>query len=314
MAKSVKSAMSPAAIVFTLFVSSLCFCPTLAAQSSECDPALSTAAEQMAQEATVTISGVDFRNQNPLSDELRSEIVKEITNAKYSVQADEPDSDWIDVSLNRVRAVLQQQGYFKNEVDGALTLLHSDGTQREYSLGVSIKPGAQFRVGEIRVADAIMFSPIELRERFDMNAADLFDGQKFFHGLERIRSLYQDAGFIDGYAEPELNVDTDHNLINIVAKIHEGSQYHVSKVRILGLPPGMSSRLLARPPAGAIFNRSAFERFIVENASLLPGDVSVDKNLKFDRNAADRSTDVILDFREACSEGNVPVQTARLTR
>jgi outer membrane protein assembly factor BamA len=306
--------MSPAAIVFALAVSSLSFCPTLAAQSAECDPALATAAEQMAHESQNAITSVEFRSPSPLSDELRSEITKQTTTAKYSARSDEPDSDWIDVPLNRVRGVLQQQGYFKNQVDGTLTLLHSDESQREYSLAVSINPGAQFRVGEIRIADAIMFSPIELRERFDMNAADLFDGQKFYQGLERIRSLYQEAGFIDGYAEPELNVDTDDNLINIMAKIREGPQYHVSKIRILGLPPEMSSRLFARPQVGAIFNRSAFERFMVENASLLPSDVSVDKNLRFDRNAVDRSTDVILDFREACPERNASLQTALVTK
>jgi hypothetical protein len=312
MAKSVKSAMSPAAIVFTLFVSSLCFCPTLAAQSSECNSALATEAEQRAQDSTIVFTGVEFRTENPLSADVRSDLVTEITNLKLSVRTDEPDSDWISEPLNRVRLALMHQGYFQNLVDGNLTLLHSAETERQYTLGINIKAGPQLRLGEIRITDSLLFSEGELREQFAMRSADLFDGKKMQEGMEAIRRLYLDGGYIDFTTEPTLSFDDERNLVNVVMKITEGPQYHISKIRVLGLPPGTAARLRSLPEVGAPLNWSAVERFFAENRAFLPERASADKDVRLDRNSLGHSADVVLDFRQACPDADVPVQTTQL--
>ena len=312
MAKSVKSAMSPAAIVFALVASALYLCPKLAAQSPECNSALATETEQRAQDSTIIFTGVEFRTENPLSADVRSDLVTEISSLKLSVRTDEPDSDWINGPLDRVRLALIQQGYFQNLVDGGLTLLRSTESERQYVLGINIKAGSQFRLGEIRVTDSLLFSEGELREQFAMRSADLFDGKKMQEGMEAIRRLYLDSGYIDFTAEPTLSLDDERNLVNVVMKITEGPQYRISKVRVLGLPPGMAARLRSLPEVGAPFNWSAVERFFAENRAFLPESASADKDVRLDRNSFGHSADVVLDFRQACPDASVPVQTTQL--
>jgi Surface antigen variable number repeat len=298
---------SPAGLAL---IAALSFCPALSAQSAECNPALATGAEQIIQDSTITFSSVDFRNENPLSEDARAVLVKLITTLKLSVRSDEPDSDWLALAVDPIRLVLQEQGYYLSQVEGALTLVRSKEFEREYALNITINAGTQYRLGEIRITDATIFSAGELREQFELHPADWFDARKIFAGTEAIRRLYSDRGYVDQNLEPQISVDDEHHLINFTAKVNEGIQYHVGRIRILGLPPGMSGSLKSRPQAGAIFDRSSFDRFMVDNRAMLPEDASVESNLRLDRDTFNRSLEVVLDFRHACPEAPGPVQTA----
>jgi hypothetical protein len=205
---------------------------------------------------------------------------------------------------------LLQRGYATGSVEPSVSLVRTGDREREYVLNLTIHAGTQYRLGEIRFTESTIFAAGELRAQIDLSPADLFDYSKLYDGMDEIRRMYADRGYVDQTIEPKLSVDDDHHLIDVEAKVVEGSQYHVGRVKVFGLRPGAGLTLKSRPSSGEIFERSAVDRFITENRSVLPEDVLADRDLRLDRDPLNASVDVILDFRRACPESHAPVQTA----
>jgi hypothetical protein len=276
----------------------LTLCRAVVAQAPACDATLAPK-DDPEDDTKIIFNDVQFRGENPLSEDARAALVKQITGLQLFVPNEEPDSEWLPGPLNPVRLAVQQQGYYQSQVDGTLALLHTANSEREYSLNLSIQAGTQYRVGDIRFVNATIFSTEELREHFRLQPADVFDTGKLVEGMNGVRRMYAEKGYIDFILEPAIEVDEEHRLVNLSAKVTEGPQYQVAKVYVLGLVPDVRRHLTQLPETGQIFDQGSIDMFLTVNQGLLPAEVSSDRNLRLERDSNGR-VDVVLDFREAC--------------
>lgn len=129
----------------------------------------------------------------------------------------------------RVRADLQERGYFRTVIQTAssLPLGLTDGKQ-SLRVMLSINPGDQFRLRNISIQSAapdqaLSISAETLREQFLLRDGDLFNTIEIREGLNRVQQLYASRGYTGTTAIPDTEVDNGSHLIGLTLRITEGS-------------------------------------------------------------------------------------------
>ncbi len=274
----------------------------LCAQSPECvDP--SSTVSPASQKTIITIVGVEFRGENPLSEEVRAQLVDKIQQSKFMASPEASDKDWLyEVGQVTIGEKLRNQGYWRAYTEITPYLVRAESRERFYALTVAIDSGPQYRLNEIHILNATLFSPTELQKQIQLSRGQVFDVSKIRQGMEAIRRMYVTQGYIDVTAEPETHIDeTSKELIDVVLKLDEGKQYRVGTVQILGLSTNPEKLLRSLPQPGQVFDSHSLDDFLKKNKSLLPADASADKNITIRRDSNDGTVEIILDFRR-CSK------------
>lgn len=271
------------------------------AQSPECVDHSSTVSHE-SEKIKINIVGVEFRGENSLSDAVRSQLVDAVQRSNIRVSPEEPDTDW----ANRLRAAtinkaLHAQGYFKASTEVTPYLVKAEPDQRAYIVSFTIDDGPQYRVRTLQVVNATVFEPAQLREQIPLEAGEIHNPDKIWDGIKSIVRLYVSKGYIDTTAGITTSVDHSKRLVDIFVEVHEGKQYRVSTVKILGL--GLKAENLMRSilEPGQIFDGPSLSAALKENRDLLPADASASKDIAIRRDVNDGTVDIILDFRR-CSK------------
>lgn len=275
--------------------------PRLAyAQSQDCADSTSPSSVPV-RKIKISIVGVEFQDESPLSGALRAQLVEEIRHSEHWIKPEEPDSSWVSMLLNPIREALGSQGYFRANVDGTPYLVRALATERLYVLRVAIETGPQCRLGKLRFANIsdkpLQFADGLLRQQFALQQGDLFDVTKVREGLEGIGRLYGMKGYIDATPEPEMAIDEKASRIDLLIKVDEQQPYRIAKIELLSLNAKAQNKPRLPQEHGDVFIMSLWRNFFEENKSLLPVDTSVSKNMRVQRNVGDATVDITLDFR-----------------
>ena len=85
-----------------------------------------------------------------------------------------------------------------------------------------------------------------------------------------MRDLYSSRGFLESFSLPDAKLDSS-STVKLNVDVHEGPQYRMDKLEILG-PPEVAEKLQTRwkLAPGAIFDAAYVETFLEKNRSLLP--------------------------------------------
>ena len=159
------------------------------------------------------------------------------------------DHNKLAVDLESVREKYQDQGYFTalvldpdmNTRDSGggwfrIPLFYPNKPSKRTDLTIPIQEGDQFRRGKLaftgvkffRQPDAIM-EPL-----FRMQEGDLFSVTKVRKGLENLRKLYGEFGFINMVPTPDADVDKQNKVINMTFDIEEDKQFFVRRIEFTG--------------------------------------------------------------------------------
>jgi len=253
------------------------------------------------QKTKITIIGVEFEGETPLSDALRAQLVEDIEHSELWVTPEAPDSSWVSQALNPLREAIRSQGYFKTNVEGKPYLVRAEAKERLYVLRVTIDRGPQYRFGNLRFASAskipLVIIDASLRQQIHLHEGDLFDVSKIRDGLEAIGRLYGSKGYIDATPEPDTTIDESGSRIDLLIKVDESKPYRISKIEVLGLGPAAQKYLHVPQETGDVFNSILWQGFFKDNGPHLPADASPDKNLRIQRNVGNSTLDITLDFR-----------------
>lgn len=244
------------------------------------------------------ILGVLFQNAALISPEAQQEIMNAATERQIVGEwSPARISGLADEAAERTRAAYQNEGYFKVVVTAQAVRVASDPLGR-YNLSVRVAhPGRQYRLGEIHISNAAVFSEVTLRDLFPIQSGEIFSREKVAKGLEEIRRLYDSQGYINYTGMPGTNIDDASHIIDLELNVDEGKQYRVGVIDVLGVDPESRAHVLdaLAVKSGDIYTAASWQRSALKfhGAALDQSLTGIDRAL----NHQDQTVDVMLDFR-----------------
>lgn len=229
------------------------------------------------------IRDITFNNDSLLPQEDEERIVKLARAIAIDRNAPARDISIVaDEIAERTRASFQNQGHFKAEVSAdAVEKAEEPG---QYDITVSVRQaGPQYRLGEIRFANATYFPTEQLRDLFPVQRGEIFSRAKVAKGLDELRRLYASQGYVNYTAVPETDFDDESRTANLTINVDEGKQFRLRSVHIDGVAPDVELRMLNELilKSGDLYNPEAFESLFQKVPDLVhnPSPDALDKRL-----------------------------------
>jgi outer membrane protein assembly factor BamA len=249
----------------TILAQQIVASPLRETQSDQYCPSL-RAYNQQAPGPEISIAGVSFSGALQMAVVDQDQIADSVKNETHGTSLD----GVTDEALERVRAEWLNRGYVKVQVNGeASTLTNTPATQR-VALFVHVDEGPQYKLGRITFRKNRAISNVEaLRHLFPIKDGDIFSREKIGKGLESLRKVYGQFGYINFTSIPDTTFDDENELISLDIDVDEGKQFLVSSLDVLGLTEPARQEIRKDFKVGQIFNGRAFELFLVKHSSLL---------------------------------------------
>jgi outer membrane protein insertion porin family len=160
------------------------------------------------------------------------------------------DSTKLDEDKSRVQVFYQEHGYFTAHVteadvkmrkvggDGGfrIPLIHPNKIGSRADITLTLEEGRKYHLNNITFTGVKFFRTPELlmTPLFQMSKGDIFSTAKLRKGLENMRKLYGDFGFIDFVAEPSFDPLQNSDLIDMSLAVDEGKQFFVRRIDFSG--------------------------------------------------------------------------------
>lgn len=155
------------------------------------------------------------------------------------------------------------RGYFQSRIKRITPQLFDDN----YVVTIEVNEGMRYRIGEMKIEGATVFTDKEILEMLGQKEGDVADGkllQDFFY--EKLKRVYADKGYILYNAEfdPEFikpQVEGLDGVVNIKGTIDEGKAFKVAKIEFIGIEKEKAQQLkeILSLKEGEIYNQSKFE-------------------------------------------------------
>ena len=157
------------------------------------------------------------------------------------------DSSKLEEDKSRVQDFYQEHGYFVAratdssvkvyDVGGPgkgthIWLIHPNKPGKRADISVTIEEGLKYKLHAISFTGVKFFRTPEalMRPLFGMSEGDVFSTAKLRKGIENMRKLYGEFGFIDFVGEPGFEPDTKAGTIDMSLSVDEGKQFFVRRI------------------------------------------------------------------------------------
>src|ERR1700728_235312 len=159
------------------------------------------------------------------------------------------DPSKLDEDKSRVQVFYQEHGYFTARVtdsmvtmrktggEGAhIPLIHPNKPGTAADVNITVEEGKLYHLNQITFTGVKFFRTPEalMTPLFGMSKGDTFSTAKLRKGLENMRKLYGDFGFIDFVAEPSFDPMPDSGLMDMSLSVDEGHQFFVRRIDFSG--------------------------------------------------------------------------------
>jgi outer membrane protein insertion porin family len=184
-------------------------------------------------------------------------------------------------SLDRIKQELVRQyfsqGRYAVTVDSRVVELDRNRVR----ISINIKEGDTAEIKHINIVGNTLFTDEDIKEGFESKIPpgwkfwskdDQYSREKLSGDLEKIRSYYQDRGYIDANVEStQVSISPDKADIYITANILEGEQYTVEKIQVTGdlVIEEATLRRLIMTQDNDIFSRKKMEQSVENITAIL---------------------------------------------
>ena len=149
----------------------------------------------------------------------------------------------------RIRQAYTDKGYwFAKVVNGEVKLRDVGGSGRSLpfflknkpgkraDITVQIEEGKQQRLAKIDYVGVKLFRTPDVlsRQLFQMQPGDVFSTEKLRKGIENMKKLYADFGYIDFVPEPAIDPVKGTDTIDLTLNVDEGRQFFVRRIDFVG--------------------------------------------------------------------------------
>ncbi len=159
------------------------------------------------------------------------------------------DSTKLEEDKERIRQFYMEHGYFMartgdhtveiRDVGGhgfKIPLFYPNKPGKRADITVPIEEGRQYHLGKINFVGVKLFRTPEtlMRPLFQMGEGDVFSTAKLRKGLEELRKLYGQFGYIDMVPEPDFNPLPNTERLDLTLNVDEGKQFFVRRIDFSG--------------------------------------------------------------------------------
>ncbi|MBV8817050.1 MAG: outer membrane protein assembly factor BamA, partial [Acidobacteriaceae bacterium] len=159
------------------------------------------------------------------------------------------DSTKLEEDKSRVQNFYQEHGYFVARTTDSsvkmrniqpsglkIPLLKTNKEHTVADINITVEEGRKYHLNKISFTGVKFFRTPEalMRPLFQMSEGDTFSTAKLRKGLENMRKLYGEFGFIDFVAEPDFAPETNSDKIDMSLAVDEGKQFFVRRIDFSG--------------------------------------------------------------------------------
>jgi len=159
------------------------------------------------------------------------------------------DANKLEEDKDRVRDAYQQKGYFTarvvehdmkmRDVGGTgmkIPLFKPNKPGKRADITLMVEEGKQFHLNKINFVGVKLFKTPDalMRPLFQMEEGDVFSTAKLRKGMENLRKLYGEFGYIDFVPEPVPEPLPGTDKIDLTFNVDEGKQFFVRRIDFSG--------------------------------------------------------------------------------
>ncbi len=158
------------------------------------------------------------------------------------------DSTKLDEDGERIRQFYQKNGYFRAHVVNHTVTIRDTKPGFHWPFMKAPKPGKaadilmvvdedqRYYVRNFQFVGMKLFRTPDLiaKQVFGMSSGDVFSTEKLQKGLDNLRKLYGDFGYIDFVPEPDPEPVAGTNKVDITINVDEGKQFFVRRIDFQG--------------------------------------------------------------------------------
>jgi outer membrane protein insertion porin family len=191
------------------------------------------------------------------------------------------DSTKLEEDKQRVQVFYQEHGYFTAKVTDStvtmrqfggegfhLPLIHENKPGTRADITIFIEEGRKYHLNNITFSGVKFFRTPEalMTPLFQMAKGDVFSTAKLRKGIENMRKLYGDFGYINFVVEPSFEPIPNSDQIDLSLSVDEGNQFFVRRIDFSGNTT-TRDRVIRRElliDEGQIFNNRLWELSILK--------------------------------------------------
>jgi len=184
-------------------------------------------------------------------------------------------------SLDRIKQELVRQYFSQGRYAVTVESRVVELDRNRVRISITIKEGDTAEIKHINIVGNTLFTDKEIRDDFESaippgwkfwSKDDQYSREKLSGDLEKIRSYYQDRGYIDANVEStQVSISPDKQDIYITANIIEGEQYSIDKIQVTGdlVIAEATIRRLIMTQDNDIFSRKKMEQSVENITAIL---------------------------------------------
>jgi outer membrane protein insertion porin family len=168
--------------------------------------------------------------------------------------------------LDNVQLFLREQYYDRGKYAVVVESEVEDRPNNTVRIRINVKEGDRARIRQVNIVGNHSFKQDDIRENFTLDTAnwlswlrqdDRYAKEALSGDLETLRSYYMDRGYADFRVEStQVAISPDKQDIYVTINIHEGEQYTISEIKLVGkmVVPEEHLRALVLTQPGATFS------------------------------------------------------------
>lgn len=198
-------------------------------------------------------------------------------------------------ALEKVEQELRRQYFSHGKYGVKISSEVTNLTRNRVAILIAISEGIVAKIKQINIVGNLAFSDEELLENFELNTphllsfytkSDQYSKQKLSADLERLRSFFQDRGYVNFAIEStQVSITPNKKEIYITVNVSEGAVFTIEEVKLAGKlivnpnqlialvkvgPGDIFSRKLATETSKAISDRLGDEGYAFANVNMVP--------------------------------------------
>lgn len=184
-------------------------------------------------------------------------------------------------SLDRIKQELVKQYFSQGRYGVTVESRVTQVDRNRVRISIVINEGDTAKIKHVNVVGNTLFTDKEIQSEFESKIPpfwkiwskdDQYSREKLSGDLEKVRSYYQDRGYIDANVEStQVAISPDKKDIYITANIIEGEQYSVDKIQVTGdlVIEEATLRRLIMTQANDVFSRKKMEQSVENITAVL---------------------------------------------